>query len=143
MNFQNSHKLFLLHSFPFTLFTPEDLKRMISNLHPIQFSDRGYQIGHWRSTLTCLSLPKARSCARCQGYRRKCESMSTFRELPLKMKEVDIEEVNKHKMFSESEKYDTNGGLLLCGIVLLSMGPLLAQMIKNTCLQCGSPRFDS
>ena len=69
--------------------------------------------------------------------------MSTFRELPLKMKEVDIEEVNNHKMFSESEKYDTNGGLLLCGIVLLSMGPLLAQMIKNTCLQCGSPRFDS
>ena len=69
--------------------------------------------------------------------------MSTFRELPLKMKEVDIEEVNKHKMFSESEKYDTNGGLLLCGIVLLSMGPLLAQMIKNTCLQCGRPRFDS
>ena len=35
------------------------------------------------------------------------------------------------KMFSESEKYDTNGGLLLCGIVLLSMGPLLAQMVKN------------
>ena len=54
MNFQDSHKLFLIHSFPFTLFTPEDLKRMISNLHPIQFSDRGYQIGHWRSTLTCL-----------------------------------------------------------------------------------------
>ena len=34
-------------------------------------------------------------------------------------------------MFSESEKYDTNGGLLLCGIVLLSMGPLLAQIVKN------------
>ena len=97
MNFQNSHKLFLIHSFLFTLFTPEDLKRMISNLHPIQFSDRRYQIGYWRSPLTCLSLPQARSCARCQGYRRKCESISAFRELPLKMKEVDIEEVKTKK----------------------------------------------
>ena len=42
-----------------------------------------------------------------------------------------MKKLKQHKMFSESEKYDKNGGLLLCGMVLLSMGPLMAQMVKN------------